>query len=522
MKRSLHFLFLFIFVFQLNTENNEEYGKDEWSDLIDLPYQEKVNSIDEKESFLEPIKDDEEKINKHSKDIRPNYLSKMYIESILKFNISKLKKETFNWHGIINSYFASHYYEAFLSIKKSEHDKKEKQIFPIIGSLRFSPFLMYYPKNKLRPLLSFYAGTFTTPISFYHATNPNISFITPTSKRAFFPSLNAIKISKKGNDLGTAIELSLPFLNFYFYWKDTKLGNQFNVYLAYRNETLNILNNARKAKINLAFLFRLLEINKEKNRKNVYLQIYGLNFNFFSNFFYINIFSFLSIFPKKIPDIYSTSLKSEMGFAYKFFDINFGLSHEGSKYIGKQNYNLSIDKNSKQAFYVQGKFKYKIFSTALIYYISKNNKQIQHNFGIFYSIGNTKIKYKNELLLKDNIYKLRASFSLKPNLNYFSFFNISSFLYLQEKKINTHIIKQYEVASNIHLKFGINFILSFANGIYGKIVPNKLEKKFAFFSSTTLFLIFKQEKIKEKGAINLKYDSAEKNFSISFKLTVEY
>ena len=119
MKRSLHFLFLFIFVFQLNTENNEEYGKDEWSDLIDLPYQEKVNSIDEKESFLEPIKDDEEKINKHSKDIRPNYLSKMYIESILKFNISKLKKETFNWHGIINSYFASHYYEAFLSIKKS-------------------------------------------------------------------------------------------------------------------------------------------------------------------------------------------------------------------------------------------------------------------------------------------------------------------------------------------------------------------------------------------------------------------
>ena len=91
-----------------------------------------------------------------------------------------------------------------------------------------------------------------------------------------------------------------------------------------------------------------------------------------------------------------------------FASLHFGISYKGAHHLGNQNIKSLLQRKTFLSFYLQGKLKYKIFSVNTMYYLLKDYKlaKIQHSYGIFYSLGNMIISYKNELFYKNEIYKI--------------------------------------------------------------------------------------------------------------------
>ena len=491
MKKYASLVFLVLLTFLLVAEEGEEYGKDEW---------ENDYNREEKELFIVLQDETQDEKDISDKYVKNNYFTKMYVEGV--FNWAKPK----HYAGKINSHILAAYYEAFLSYG---FDSKT------LLALRFSPILMHYPKKHVSPVLSLYFGNFKTPLSFRNIYNPLISSITTTSNRKFFPPLNAIKISKRNSDEGVALEVSLPFFNYYSFWKNTNKGNIFNTYISYKNKFSN------SSKLNIAVISSIQETKKEGLKKNPYIQIYGLDFNFTHQFFYINSLSLLTVLPKKMPSFSSIALKTEAGLTSSFASLHSGISYKGAHYLGNQNIKSLLQRKTFLSFYLQGKLKYKIFSVNTMYYLLKDYKlaKIQHSYGIFYSLGNMIISYKNELFYKNEIYKIKFGLNITPNLNYFKSFNISSFLYLQDKRINPSCIKKYEISSKCGFNIGKNFGLNFA---FATMQEKSNWKKIVFFASTTATFNFAQEKTKEKGEIKLKYNGKKETFELSLKLRIEY
>ena len=471
------------------------YDKDEWEKDYNTKEKELLNIVESEDESQE----NDEPIGKNAKN---NYFTKMYIEGVFSWK----KNKSNSYLGKINSHIFASYYEAFLSFSST----LENTI-----ALRFSPILMYYPKKHKTPVLSLYLGNFNSPLSFKNVYNPVFSSITATSNRKLFPPLNAIKIAEKNTDEGIALEVSLPFFNYYSFWKNTKKGNIFNTYISYKNNFSNF------SHLNIALLSSIQEIKKENLKKNPYLQIYGADFNFSSPIFYINSLSLITILPKRIPSFSSFAFRTESGLTSHIASLNGGISYKGAYYLGNQNLKNLLQKRSFLNFYLQGKIKYKIFQLNGVYQFIKDYKynKTKHFYGIFYSLGNSFISYKNEVSYKNEIYKLKFSLTITPNINYFKFFNISSFLYLQDRKINPHCIKKYELASKYRFTIAkcFNLIFSFA-----MMQEKNNWQKIAFLASTTATLNFKQEKTKEKGEIKLKYNSKENKLEATFKFRVEY
>ncbi|MGP1415670.1 MAG: hypothetical protein ACTTJ6_07085 [Treponema sp.] len=467
----------------------EEYEKDEWTN----DENEIFNAIDVKEEKI-----DEENEELKAQKTKNNYFSKMYVEGVLGY--SKLKNN--NYYAKINSHILASYYEAFLSFSTTS----EKTL-----ALRFSPILMHYPKNHISYVLSLYLSSFNTPQTFKNLYKPLISSVSTTSNRKFYPPLNSLKISKNSRDEGIALEVSLPFFNFYSFWKNTKKGNIFNTYISYKN---NFSNSSR---LNIGFISSIQEIKE----KIAYSQVYGLDFNFSHQFFYINSISLLNILPKRKPSASSFALKAEGGITSNIASLYTGISYKGAYYLGDQNLKKLLQKKSFLSFYLQGKIKHKIFKLNGLYYLLKDYKtnKMQHSYGFFYSLGNSQFSYKNELYYKASLYKIKFAINIKPNLNYFRLLNLSLFLYLQDKNINPKCLKQYEIASKCSFNIAKNFHLNFA---FATMQENKNWKKLMFLASTSFNFTISQEKTKEKGEIKLKYNSKNNRFDITFKLKIEY
>lgn len=499
MKRYAILSFLLLLFSFLIAEESEEYEKDEWNN--EKKEVELFNIVETQEENENNTEKDDELSNQSFKN---NYFTKMYVEGIFNWT----KKQSNNYKGKINSYILASYYEAFLSFSYASENSL---------ALRFSPILMHYPKKHISPVFSLYLGSFNTPRSFQNIYKPYFSSITTTSNRKFFPPLNAIKISKKNNSFSraTALEVSLPFFNYYSYWKNTKKGNIFNFYLSYKN---NISNSSR---INIAFISSIQEIKKEKLKNKPYLQIYGLDFNFDSLFFYINSLSAFTVLPKSTPSFSSFAFKSETGLTSRLASLHTGISYKGANYIGDQNLKSLIQRKAFLSFYLQGKLKYKIFRLNGMYHLIKDYKlnKIDHFYGVFYSFENSFISYKNELLYKETIYKIKFALNITPNINYFKYFNISSFLYLEDKKRNPECIKKYELSSKCGFNIVKNFNLNFS---FVMMQEKQNWKKITFFTSTALIFNFAQEKTKEKGEVKLKYNSKNNKFEIDVKLRIEY
>ena len=486
--------FLLLPCFLIAEQEELEYGKDEW---------ENDYNVEEKELFNIIESQDEEKDEELTKNqVKNNYFTKMYVEGV--FNLSKNN----HYSGKINSHILASYYEAFLSF--APYSKN-------ILALRFSPILMHYPKKQCTPVFSLYFGSFNTPITFRNIYNPLISSITASSNRKLFPPLNAIKIAKKGNNEGIALEISLPFFNYYAFWKNTKNGNIFNNYISYKTHLSSLSN------LNIAFVSSIQEIKVKKIKKNPYLQLYGLDFNFSHPFFYINSISLLSILPKKVPSFRSFAFRGEAGLTSSYASLHTGLSYKGSYYLGNQNLKNLLQRKTFLSFYLQGKLKYKIFRLNGMYHLLKDYKEnkIQHSYGIFYSLGNPFFSYKNELLYKKGVYKIKFAVNITPNSVYLKRFNISSFLYFQDKKINPLCIKKYEASSKFAFDIAKHFGLNFS---FAMMQENKEARwqKVVFFSSTAFNFTITQEKAKEKGEIKLKYNSKKNKFELELKFRIEY
>ena len=504
-------MFLFFF-FPMFSEDEKEYEWDEWQDYFGI----------EDGSYYEYKEDDEDDIlNKvESKTIKkdsPTYFSKMYIEALMMLKAKKedaKDKMTLNMRGALNAYIVASYYEAFIGLRGDDKDKIS------FASLRFTPFLMYYPRNTLTSTLSFYVGSFRVPISFRSLANISLKSVSPTSKRKYFPSLNNIKLSKEKSDFGTACEVSLPFCNFYFFWKDKKKEHVYNIYASYKNEELL----SKKARLNIAFLSSFFVQKGGANTKKSfshYMGVYGLEINFASKYFFSNSLTSLCFLPNKNINISSFSFRNEMGVESKMFILNTGLSYRGSLYLPTNPKNQKDELN----FYVQGHFRYKIFSLSLVYNILKfiKDEKTGHSYGLFYSIGNAFAKFKNEVYYKDDVYRLRASLMIYPYMRYFRLFNLSSFLYLQEKRLNRHVVKKYEVLSYSHFPMGENVSLQLGIGLLqqnkGKLC---LWEKESVFASLAFHLIFEQDRCKEIASIALKYNSLKNTFNFSCRLKIEY
>ena len=499
-KHSILFLLLLINNF-LIAENVLDYAEDEW----EWNYNNNKNNIEEKELFdiVESQNEKQEENNENNQKPKNNYFTKMYVESAFNWK----GKQSNNYLVKINSYILASYYEAFLGFSTSSENS---------FALRFSPVLMHYPKKQLSPVLSLYLGAFNTPISFKHVYNPVISSITVTENRKFSPPVNAIKIAKAPSDEGVALELSLPFFNFYSFWKNTKKGNIFNSYASYKNDFSNF------SHINIAILSSIQEIKKENLKKNAYIQIYGLNLNFSHPIFYINSSSLLTILPKRMPSFNSFAFRNEFGLTSSIASFHSGISYKGAYYLGNQKIKSLLQRKSFLSFYLQGKLKYKIVKLNGMYHLIKDFKtnSIQHSFGFFYSLGNSFVSYKNELFYRNKVYKLKFAINIMPNLAFFKLFNVYSFLYLEDGKINNQIVKKYEIATkakfNIAKQFGLDFSFFIRK-------EKKNFRKAFFFASSGFTFNFRGEKTKEKGEIKLKYNSNKKNnFEIDIKFRLEY
>ena len=520
--------FLFIFVMSLYASlvfsESIQYNEDAWSFL----FSEKGESYDAHYSenadrslfsiLQDSTEDDEKKDVASSKKNVPSYFSKMYIETLLKMSVLEKKSRKINFNGKCNAYLASSYYEAFLGFKSDE-----KKVLDVkVASFRFSPILMYYPCNRLSPTLSFYIGNFKTPRPFLMLQSPTIYRVRPTTQKRFFPALNAIKISKQAGDLGAACEVALPFFNFYFFWKTHDTHNSFNIYSAYRNEDLPL----KKARLDIAFASSIFQEERKrklkKNKVNTYIQLYCLSFNFESPFFYINSISTISI-REKMPTLSSMSFRDEGGLKYKGASMGAGFSFSGKNYIKKYN-SSKLKNNDIFAFYLQGKFKYKIFAINFSYHLLKGEMgaNILHSYGIFYSLSGKYIQFKNELFVRTQLYNLKFALNFKPHLQYFSSMNVASFLYLQDKKINSAILKKYEVASSCVFPFGELLRIKLLAGISQE---RKDGKKFLgsinFFVSGEAGFVFSQEKWKEKLNVVFRYSTPNKS-EISLKFRIEY
>ncbi|MGP1438075.1 MAG: hypothetical protein ACTTKH_03280 [Treponema sp.] len=495
-------VFLILFSSFLIAEE-KEYDSDEWKEHYKDSYY-----IEENEQTLinlvEEIEEVEEKEESNKEKPQTNYFTKMYIEGILKLKWKNPHSKNQAYDGKINSYILANYYEAFLGFNS---------VSPQFNTLafRFSPFLMHISKKRLFPVLSLYLGNFNTPQVFRNVSHPIINSLTTTSNREFFPPLKSIKILKRQNNTGIALEVSLPFFNYYSFWKNTAKGNIFNTYISYKNENLPF------SKVNIAFVSSIQELKQAK--PNLYLQIYGLDFNFASKFFYANSLSLLTVLPAKTPSFSSFALKNEMGVKSKIVSFHTGISYKGAYYLGNQNLKELLQRKTCLSFYIQGKLKHKVFHLASMYHLLKDYKinKIHHSYGIFYSLGNSFISYKNELFYSHNVYKLKLALNIMPNLSHFKLFNISSFLYLQDRKINSKCIKKYEIASKANFNITKDFALNF---IFGLMQENLKEK--IFFASSTFNFSFNQEKAKEKGTIKLKYTSKNHSIEVSLRLKIEY
>jgi len=550
----------------------ELYDKDEWEE-------EETYCSAHRLLKLEGDEDEktQEKIDTHSQRLtaHPLHLSKMYLEGAFYFDstlakqsaMQKIgKKRTFNWATNVSSYLASSYYEIFARFKSD----KEQTVSFETASLRFSPLLMYHPprrihgKAKFEPLLSFYIGRFITPLSFKHLGNISFGRISSTSIRRTHPSINNIKLSKTKGDLGVATEVALPFFNFYFFWKnagDKKLTiknikknhNDFNLYLAYKNTSLM----ASRAKMVAALLARFIEMKEERNDKQEetnkrkhsdndfssfaqshskdYSHVYAVEFNFAHPHVFFNSLNGGYIVPKERFDAHSLACRQEAGFAYKIFKLNAGFSYEGGRYStassrNKEKNERNRAKSNKErgdifAFYLQEKLKWRIFSASHSYSLIKKtqNKNIEHSNGFFYSIGNSLILFKNELLLNKELYTVKFAFSSHPHIPLLKSFILSSHLNLQDKRINPHVIKKYEV--------GTTLVFELKNDMYLKVgsrfAQSSTEKqhvwKQGIYELKTSFLFqFSQEKWKEKGIITLKYSTDKNRLGFSAKMRLEY
>ena len=569
-------LFLFALFISLSFSlfsSQEEYEYDEWTkstkDYCEPPFCE--TEIDEE--YDETINE-----NSHLSSAHPSYLSKMYFEGILNFNThlatnnSSSKQNRFNWQSSFNSYLASDYYELFVSFKNN----KKIPISINVASLRLSPLLMKDRRNThVTPLLSFYIGSFCTHSSFKHLYNVNFSHISPTSKRRTHPALNNIKLSKTKGNLGAAFEIALPFFNFYFFWKNigensniqksfnsiinnlkAENCNEFGLYVSYKNNKLL----KKKAKINIAFLSSFIqEKGKALKRQALsdknsipYTQVYAIDFNFAHSCFFFNLLNGIHILPKQKVDAHSLCVREEGGFAYKILSLNTGFSYEGSHTSSANrknsrisqlnnevsNNNISPDTASDDsskvlkdvlAFYVQEKLKWNIFSVAHSYSLIKktNEQKIRHSYGFFYSIGNKLGLFKNELLFFEELYTLKFSFSTHPNTHYFKAFSASSDLYLQNKNINLHIMKKYEVSSAILFHFTENFSCKIGLSLFqeneggaGRRIARWKKEVFTF--NTSFLFLFAQDRWKEKGSVSFKYSTHQHKLDILLKMRLEY
>lgn len=501
MKKYTIFFFLIFITNFLLAEDILHYGKDEW----EWDYNNNENNIEEKELFdlVESQNEKQEENNENNQKPKNNYFTKMYIESAFNWK----GKQSNNYLGKINSYILASYYEAFLGFSSTSKNSL---------ALRFSPILMHYPKKRTIPVLSLYLGNFNTPITFRHIYNPLISTMTVTSNRKFFLPLNSIKIAKAPSDEGVALELSLPFFNFYSFWKNTKKGNIFNSYASYKNNFSNI------SHLNIAILSSIQEIKKKNLKKNAYIQIYGLNLNFSHPIFYINSSSLLSILPKRILSFNSFAFRNEFGFTSSIASLHSGISYKGAYYLGNQKIKSLLQRKSFFTFYLQGKLKYKIVKLNGMYHLIKDfrTNSIQHSFGFFYSLGNSFVSYKNELFYRNEVYKLKFAINIIPHLAYFKLFNVYSFLYLEDMRINPKMIKKYEIATKTSLNIAKYFLLTFS---FLVMQEKKNFQRVGFLASSGFTFNFRGEKTKEKGEIKLKYNSNKKNnFEIDIKFRLEY
>ena len=499
MNRYASLLFLIVLATFLIAEERYEYGKDEWENDYNIEEKGLFNVVEIQESV-----ESQEENEESNKNVKSNYFTKMYIEGVFKWARNQSNHSIYT--GKINSHIFANYYEAFLSFAPFSNN---------VLALRFSPVLMYYPKKFTSPVFSLYFGSFNTPQSFRNVYNPLISSITPTSNRKFSPPLSAMKISKKPSGEGIALEVSLPFFNYYSFWKNTKKGNIFNTYISYKNKFSNF------SLFNVALISSIQEIKKENVKRSPYLQIYGLDFNFSNQFFYINSISLLTILPKRVPSFSSFAFRSESGLVSNFVSLHSGISYKGAYYLGNQNLETLLQEKTFLSFYLQGKLKYKIFRLNGVYHLLKDYKlgKIQHSYGIFYSLGTSFFSYKNELLYRKDVYKIKFALNITPSLNYFKLFNIFSFLYLQNRKINPRCIEKYEIASKCGFNFGKHFALNFS---FAMMQEKKNWQKMVFFASSTVMLTFSQEKTKEKGEIKVRYNTKKQNFELSFKCRIEY
>lgn len=574
-KFCLSMLFFFLLPFLFSQEN---YEKDEWTVVQKKSFEHifccELENEEQYENIDECISEEQ-----HISPSHPSYLSRMYFEGLFNFNsrIAMRKDVTFqgdrsknynlNWQGFFNSYLASSYYEFFASFKGNNKDA----ITVSTASLRFSPLLMRYPRpNHLAPLLSFYIGSFRTPLSFRHLSNISFLHISPTSNRRSHPSLNNIKFSKAKGRLGVAFEVALPFFNFYFFWKHkvlqnnakninntnspfvlnrnfaSEVGNEFNLYVAYKNDKLM----AKKAKLNIAFLSSFIqEKGNALNSKNakLYTQLYAIDFNFLHPHFFFNSLNGISITPEKTVDAQSLSFREECGFSYKIFSLNAGISYEGARYLSKNtkrdrktlqinkdtSTNASSDGRSESlgdvfAFYVQEKVKWKIFSASHSYsFVKIKQAKLQHSYGFFYSIGNRLALFKNELFFFRELYTLKFSFSTHPNMHYFRTFSASSNLYFQDKSINLHVIKKYEVNTSFVFDFTDSLSCKIEAAMFqenggGTIGWKARWKKEVFSLKASLFFLFAQERWKEKGGISFKYSTNKNAIDVLLKMRFEY
>ena len=544
-KLCLSVLFLTLISYLFSQEN---YEKDEWNDVAENYF---ASPFYEMEVNEEAITDEV----LHTPSSPVSYLSKMYFEGIFNFNLHPIaQKDRFNWQGSLNSYLASSYYELFASFKSS----KKLPILVNTASLRFSPLLMYYPRqNNLTPLLSFYIGNFRTPLTFRNLYKVSFSQVSPSSKRRHYPGINNIKLSKARGHLGIGFEIALPFFNFYFFWKNIskynnieKLlnpfsknfssysKNEFNLYASFKTDKLM----KNKAKLNIALLSSFIQKkDAESNNTNVkiYTQLYAIDFNLTHPIFFFNSLNSISITPKKTVDSHSFGFREEAGFSYKILKLNAGFSYEGAQYAshleGKKrqiqaNSNILNDSVADIfTFYVQEKIKWKIFSASHSYSLIKqtNEKEVKHSYGFFYSIGNRLALFKNELLFFQELYTLKFSFSSHPNTYYFKTFSLSSTLYFQDKHINPHVIKKYEMNSAFLLNFTENFYCKIEASIFQENTREKARmsprwKTEVFRLKASFFFIFSQERWKEKGVLSFKYSTDKHAVETILKMRFEY
>ena len=518
---SLTFFILSTSLFtHLPSEESLAYESDEWS------IKEECDSQD-----IEIENNKQEKNKNNNKGV----YKKAYIEGAFSLSLNKLNtsKKHIKLNVLsFNSYLSSQYYEVFLGFKKTE----KNEFSTYIGSVRFTPLLMHYLSSKLNPAISFYLGSFKIGKAHKNLYKPFINTVSPSSRRLFFPPLNALSLSKKEESLGIAFECALPFFNFYFFWKKIDGRNSFNLYSSYKNETFKFLH----SRLNIAFISSFLELKENEKTKKItrshksdykqgeYSSIFGIDLNFSSHRVFITSADFFNLLPKKKIDIHSMSFRGESGFVSKIVSLTSGVSYEGASYLGNPTYKSLATKKDKLSFYLQGKLKYKFFTFASSYNLLKNYKKtkVDHSYGFFYSIdlysvGKKKLIFKNELFFNNGIYKLKAVFMAKPNVVFLSLFSLSSFLYLQEHSKIKNILKKYEIDTKLTFPIGKHIKLTTASGVLQKN-EKKEWRQVNFFVNVNASFLFVQKYTKEISSISLKYNSGKNALDLQLKLKIEY